>query len=450
MTRDLKQYLKHPDNLYRRFRYRSGTDKEGGAIYNKKWKQKYVDDDGNVRFRDVDLNSPQHKTGRGVYRSSYKNAMRLARTEINMAYHTSDYLRWQQMDFVVGIEVILSNNHTLNGKPFTDICDDLKGKYPKDFKFTGWHPQCRCIAVSILKEEDEIIADAEAIMDGEQPSAESVNTVTEVPEGYKQWITTNESRIAAAERRGTLPYFIRDNKEYTYSSTSNKKQGLSIDTDNTTYFIDAKTVDTILQEFIATLRQPDGFSGFQYDIKDSVASETYLRNTLGVFAELSTKYRCAIPLKEVVVQSMLEYGEVFDRQIAGVSYKALYLNGNNATYEEIARKYFAKCDDVRIKYANGTHEFSHYMFNAGGRTNKYWKQEEAYLEEREKIWKDYQAQLNKVKKGERASKQWYIGDYGSRNIEDFQAECFSEYFNSSTPSKYAKLMGKLIDKYFKL
>ena len=23
---------------------------------------------------------------------------------------------------------------------FHDICDDLKGRYPKDFKFTGWHP----------------------------------------------------------------------------------------------------------------------------------------------------------------------------------------------------------------------------------------------------------------------------------------------------------------------
>lgn len=78
--------------------------------------------------------------GRGVYRSSYKNARRLAATETNIAYMTADYERWQQLDFVVGIEIKLSNNHTLNGVPFTDICDDLKGRYPKDFKFTGWHP----------------------------------------------------------------------------------------------------------------------------------------------------------------------------------------------------------------------------------------------------------------------------------------------------------------------
>ena len=53
----------------------------------------------------------------------------------------------QQLDFILGIEVHLSNNHTcLNAKgepePFYDICDELQGRYPKDFKFTGWHPLC--------------------------------------------------------------------------------------------------------------------------------------------------------------------------------------------------------------------------------------------------------------------------------------------------------------------
>ncbi|MDR0754714.1 MAG: hypothetical protein LBF04_04920, partial [Prevotellaceae bacterium] len=71
-----------------------------------------------------------------VYRSSFKNARRLTATETNIAYRAADYERMQDFDFVVGIEINLSNNHTLNGKPFTDMCDDLKGKYPKDFKFT--------------------------------------------------------------------------------------------------------------------------------------------------------------------------------------------------------------------------------------------------------------------------------------------------------------------------
>lgn len=69
-------------------------------------------------------------------------SIRLATSEINMAYRQAENLRWQQMDFVVGYEIKLSNNHTCNGKPFQDICDILAGKYPKDFQWTGWHPLC--------------------------------------------------------------------------------------------------------------------------------------------------------------------------------------------------------------------------------------------------------------------------------------------------------------------
>lgn len=66
----------------------------------------------------------------------YESA-RLARTEINMAYRAAESLRWRQMDFVVGMEVKLSGSH-----PAHDICDTLKGKYPKDFEWVGWHPNC--------------------------------------------------------------------------------------------------------------------------------------------------------------------------------------------------------------------------------------------------------------------------------------------------------------------
>ncbi len=126
-------------------------------------------------------------------------------------------MRWQQLDFIVGIEIHLSNNHTCldrkgKPKPFYDICDELKGKYPKDFKFTGWHPHCRCIATTIFKTEEEMAADDEAILNGEQPSdpAESDNAVKELPDNFNKWVEDNEERIARAK---SLPYFIRDNVE---------------------------------------------------------------------------------------------------------------------------------------------------------------------------------------------------------------------------------------------
>ena len=211
MTRDLRQYLQHPDKLFRRVRDEHGLLKLSQA-------------------------AKDFHPGRGVYRSSYMNARRLAATETNIAYRTADHLRWQKMDFVVGIEIVLSNNHTIRLQPgektsdlpgqmradgtpkanavrtLTDICDTLAGRYSKDFKFTGWHPHCRCRAVTILKTEEEMARDTQRILDGRQPSADSANAVTDTPEAFKGWVENNRDRIANGH---SLPYFIRDNAKYT-------------------------------------------------------------------------------------------------------------------------------------------------------------------------------------------------------------------------------------------
>lgn len=134
-------------------------------------------------------------------------SIRLARSEINMAYRQAENHRWQQMDFVVGYEIKLSGNHTCNGKPFYDICDELQGKYPKTFVWTGWHPLCRCHKIPILKTEDEFWAwDGR----GEAPT-DSVNEVKDVPDNFKKWIDNNIQRAKSWE---STPYFIRDNKDF--------------------------------------------------------------------------------------------------------------------------------------------------------------------------------------------------------------------------------------------
>lgn len=185
MSRSLRQYLQHPDKLFRRVQDKHGILRLSQA-------------------------AKDFHPGQGVYRSSYKNARRLACTETNIAYRTSDHLRWQQMDFVVGIEIKLSNNHTLNGVPFMDICDTLAGKYPKDFKFTGWHPHCRCYAVTVLKTEEEMAEDTQRILDGQNPKKDSMNTVSDVPAVFKGWVEEHADRIENAQK---LPYFIKDNKK---------------------------------------------------------------------------------------------------------------------------------------------------------------------------------------------------------------------------------------------
>lgn len=139
-----------------------------------------------------------------IYDCEYR-AARLARTEINMAYRTAEQTRWGQMDFVIGYEVKLSDNHNCKGIPrgqFFDICDELAGKYPKDFEFRGWHCNCRCYTIPILKTDEEYLLD----LPGK-------NEVKDVPEQFKQWMRDNKERYERAKERGTLPYFVRDNKK---------------------------------------------------------------------------------------------------------------------------------------------------------------------------------------------------------------------------------------------
>ena len=79
-------------------------------------------------------------------------SIRLARSEINMAYRTAENERWKQMDFVVGYEIKLSSSHH-HRMPHGDICDRLAGKYPKDFVWTGWLRMIYAIKYLSLKQK---------------------------------------------------------------------------------------------------------------------------------------------------------------------------------------------------------------------------------------------------------------------------------------------------------
>lgn len=185
LSRDVRQNLKDPNRLFRRVR-----DKRGNLVLSKA--------------------ARAFHPGRGVYRSSAKNAARLTRSEINMAYRESDYLRWQSLDFVVGFEVKRSNHEPLCD---CDICEKLKGRYPKHFKFKGWHPQCMCYAVPILMDEETFdeneLGDLKAALRGTQyKRLEAKNVVVDVPDGFKEWVKDHEE---AQANWSSTPYFIKDN-----------------------------------------------------------------------------------------------------------------------------------------------------------------------------------------------------------------------------------------------
>lgn len=205
VSRHVRQYLQEPDRLFRRVR----------------------DEEGNLK---LSKRAAAYHPGRGEYRSSYRNAMRLARTETNMAYRSADYERRQRHPWIVGVEV-----KRVHDKTVCKLCDALAGKYPKDFKFVGWHPQCRCYTIDVLAPVEEVNAYHRAMLDGEDVSGwQFSGQITEPHAGFQNWMKENQERIGKAAEKGTLPYWMKDNPQYVKVNKMNQPVKNSGDNHETT------------------------------------------------------------------------------------------------------------------------------------------------------------------------------------------------------------------------
>jgi len=189
IAKSVQPYLREPHKLFRRVR-----NKETGEL-------------------ELSQAAKKYKPGRGVYRSAYKNAMRLARTEVTAAYRRAEWETYQNNPLITGFRIELSNNHTTLVKgvpvPFHDICDDMVGIYPKTFLWTGWHPQCRCRMIPVFISKADFKDRMKALAAGKLKDWKPKSTTTDMPENFKKWIQDNSDRIAAAR---ALPYWMQDNK----------------------------------------------------------------------------------------------------------------------------------------------------------------------------------------------------------------------------------------------
>ena len=200
LARTIQQYLQHPERLFRAVRVKDPVTGE--------WTGEYR----------LSKAAQQCHPGQGVYRSAYKNALRLARTELTQAYRRAEWETYQDNPLITGYRIELSNNHTTTvvtkkGReviPLRDICDDMAGtQFPKTFLWTGWHPQCRCrmIPVTISKDDfkERIKARHQNKLDEWKPKEQT----TEMPEAFTKWVEDNKQRWQQPGH--AAPYFIRDN-----------------------------------------------------------------------------------------------------------------------------------------------------------------------------------------------------------------------------------------------
>jgi hypothetical protein len=181
ISQRIRKYLENPDALFRRVR-----NKNGRLVASQKM----------INFR------KDNKLTQGTYTSAYKNALRVTRTETNMAYMTADHLRWLQMDMVVGVRISLSAQHP--DYNFPEICEILEGDYPKTFFFRGWHPQCLCNEVPIMMPQN----DFKAYLKGNLPL--KAEQIKEMPNNFIEHIKSDFERYSNYKN---TPYFIADNQK---------------------------------------------------------------------------------------------------------------------------------------------------------------------------------------------------------------------------------------------
>lgn len=217
--KSIRRYLNDPDMMYRRY-HTIKVQKNGKKKDVVTWRRRRIID-GKVRF----VEEPLEKVGMGVYRSARKNALRVARTEINAAYHKARNERWQNEPFVIGQYIHVSPQHNID-----DICNDLEGRYPKDYVWISWHPQCICTSDPITIQGEEKKEFYKRLMAGEDMSNYvSPFAVLTMPEKYNQYIKDNSEAIVKAGMRGKLAWHLQDNTKYwahLLSPSDRKKLGL--------------------------------------------------------------------------------------------------------------------------------------------------------------------------------------------------------------------------------
>lgn len=203
-------------------------------------------------FLNTDGNGQMKHGGKpGVYKNPIKNCERLLRTEVNAAYRSAEIDSYNAMDVVLGYEIHLSGNHTTTRKnakgeekiiELNDICDQCAGKYPKNFVWFGWHPNCRCYITPITMTHDQLAKYWDAQDEGREKEYLDSIMIKDFPDGFKQYFAAHAASIVSAVAKNPkrqLPTWFANNQKILtmFSKTTSKQKYDSYSSDyEKTYF----------------------------------------------------------------------------------------------------------------------------------------------------------------------------------------------------------------------
>ena len=115
---------------------------------------------------------------------------------------------------------------------------------------------------------------------------------------------------------------------------------------------------------------------------------------------------------------------------------------------ELVRMPKSAIDEVNAKISTLTHEFAHIISDSEapnvGMHVEFWDEIKTLRNKYLKDLRDYRDADSFLKFNET-----FLGEYSLTNADEFLAEAFTEYKLNSNPSKYARLVGEVVDRYFK-
>ncbi len=114
--------------------------------------------------------------------------------------------------------------------------------------------------------------------------------------------------------------------------------------------------------------------------------------------------------------------------------------------DKFQRLFKSPIDIDNNKIGTLTHEFAHIIAHSENKIDS------EFFDKLRVIFNDYKENRSKYanNKNFKAFNEMNLGSYAITNIDEFLAEGFKEYELFSNPSKYARLIGDLVNKYYKL
>lgn len=112
---------------------------------------------------------------------------------------------------------------------------------------------------------------------------------------------------------------------------------------------------------------------------------------------------------------------------------------------------FSHIDESNLLYTTPVHEMAHVL--SSSRSVQYLGTDQnamRFWNEMRALNKEYYTSLSNFRTAGNAKgyNKIYLGSYSRTNVDEFFAEAWTEYHLSSTPSKYANMVGELVNKYY--